>query len=486
MTDAPQIDVAIRNGRLVTPSGTFTGSLGISGERISHIGTDAAVPRATREIDADGAYVLPGLIEPHAHLGLSSTQGANDFEKWRRDFETETNGAIHGGVTTVLSHWTGKERYVDHLDTLIGWGEERSYIDFNVHPVIGIEEHLEQIPELVERGVTSFKHYHHVYDDPRGRSLGIFPCDDQMLYRSFEAIAAAGAPALAMVHAEDGPIIKHLLAVEQASGRADLEAWTRARPPLVENLRVRRVLDVAAHLGTPLYFVHVTTVEAVEMVAAAQREGQAVAAETQTCFLTHTAEMEEEIGAWGKINPALKYERDQQALWAAIRDGIVTCLGDDHLDYDLSDKQPNGADRFNNVFGCNAGMPGGMEHLLPVLVTAGVRTGRISMEDVVRVCATNTARLMGLYPRKGVLAVGSDADVVVVDPERHKTVDDAFYHTRVRDWSLYWGWTLYGIPSTTLVRGTVVLEDGETVGLPGHGRFVPGRAIDIQAAETHS
>ena len=161
--------------------------------------------------------------------------------------------------------------------------------------------------------------------------------------------------------------------------------------------------------------------------------------------------------------------------YAAIRDGIVTCLGDDHLDYDLSDKQPNGADRFNNIFGCNAGMPGGMEHLLPVLVTAGVRTGRISMEDVVRVCATNTARLMGLYPRKGVLAVGSDADVVVVDPERHRTVDDGFYHTRVRDWSLYWGWTLYGIPSTTLVRGTVVLEDGETVGLPGHGRSARSR-----------
>lgn len=477
MTD--MIDVAIRNGWLVTPGGTFRGSLGIVGEQISHVGTDDAVPRATREIDAGGAYVLPGLIEPHAHLGLSSTKGATELEKWRRDFETESEGAIHGGVTTVLSHWTGQERYVDHLGTLIRWGEERSYIDFNFHPVIGIEEHLDQIPELVERGVTSFKHYNHVYDDPRGRALGIFPCDDAMLYRSFEAIAAAGAPALAMVHAEDGPIISHLMAQVRASGRSDLEAWTLARPPLVENLKVRRIIDVAAHLGTPLYFVHVTTREAVDMVAEAQRSGQQVAAETQTCFLTHTAEMEEEIGAWGKINPALKYERDRQALWAGIRRGTVTCLGDDHLDYDLSDKQPDGAERFDNVFGCNAGMPGGMEHLLPVLITAGVRTGLVTIEDIVRVCSTNTARLMGLYPRKGVLAPGADADVVVVDPERHKAVDESFYHTRVKDWSLYWGWTLYGIPSTTLVRGTVVLEEGETVGTPGHGRFAPGRRPDL-------
>jgi dihydropyrimidinase/dihydroorotase len=215
------------------------------------------------------------------------------------------------------------------------------------------------------------------------------------------------------------------------------------------------------------------------MVADAQRSGQQVAAETQTCFLTHTADMEAEIGAWGKINPALKYERDRQALWAGIRRGTVSCLGDDHLDYDLSDKQPNGASRFENVFGCNAGMPGGMEHLLPVLITAGVRSGLITIEDVVRVCSTNTARLMGLYPRKGVLAPGSDADVVIVHPERSKVVDDSFYHTRVKDWSLYWGWTLYGIPSTTLVRGTVVLEEGETVGRPGHGRFVPGRRPDL-------
>lgn len=473
-----RIDVAIRNGWIVTPGGTIRGSLGITGERISHVGADTDVPGARREIDAGGAYVLPGLIEPHAHLGLSSTKGATDLTKWRRDFVTETEGAIHGGVTTVLSHWTGQERYIDHLDTLIAWGEEGSYIDFNLHPVIGIEEHLAQIPELVARGVTSFKHYNHVYDDPRGRALGIYPCDDTMLYRSFEAIAEAGAPALAMVHAEDGPIINHLVEKTRRSGRRDLEAWTLARPPLVENIRIRRIIDIAAHIGTPLYFVHVTTAESVEMVAEAQRQGQQLSAETQTCFLTHTADMEAEIGAWGKINPSLKYERDRQALWAGIRRGVVTCLGDDHLDYGLADKQPDGAPRFDNVFGCNAGMPGGMEHLLPVLITAGVRTGLLSIEDIVRVCSTNTARLMGLYPRKGILVPGADADVVIVDPERSKEVDERFYHTNVKDWSLYWGWTLYGIPSTTLVRGTVVLEDGETVGSPGHGRFAPGRRAD--------
>jgi dihydroorotase-like cyclic amidohydrolase len=368
------------------------------------------------------------------------------------------------------------ERYVDHLDTLIGWGEERSYIDFNFHPVIGLEGHLEQIPELVRRGVTSFKHYHYVYDDPRGRALGIYPCDDAMLYRSFEAIAQAGPPALAMVHAEDGPIINYLIQQVRASGRSDLEAWTLARPSLVENIRIRRVLEVARHLRTPVYLVHVTTKEAIAMIRDARQAGEQVWAETQTCFLTHTAESESEIGAWGKINPALKYEADRQALWRGIRSDALTCLGDDHLDYGLADKQPGGVDRFNNIWGCNAGMPGGMEHLLPVMITAGVRTGLITMEDVVRVCATNTAKAMGLYPRKGIVAPGADADVVIVDPSTSKRVDERFYHTHVKDWSLYWGWLLYGIPSTTIVRGRVVLENGETAAGPGRARFAPGRA----------
>lgn len=468
------LDLAISNARVVTPSGTIHGAVGIAGERVAYVGSDEELPDARRIIDARDAYALPGLIEPHAHLGLSSSKGATEIEKWRRDFVTETEGAIHGGVTTVLSHWTGVERYVDHLDTLIRWGVEGSFIDFNFHPVIGLDTHVEQIPELVRRGVTSFKHYHHVYDNPRGRALGIYPCDDRTLFRSFQAIARVGPPALAMVHAEDGPIIEELTAQVRASGRNDLEAWTLARPALAENLRVRRVIDIAAHLGTPLYLVHATTREAVAMVAGARAAGQPVWAETQPCFLTHTADMEAEIGAWGKINPALKYEADRRALWAGIRAGAITSLGDDHLDYGLADKQPNGVDRFGGIWACNAGMPGGMEHLLPVMITTGVRAGRITMEELVDVCSTRTARAMGLYPRKGVLAVGSDADLVVVDPDASKTVDEHFYHTHVRDWSLYWGWTLHGIPSTTVVRGRVVLEDGETAVASGGGRFVPG------------
>ena len=469
-------DIVIRNGRVITPGGEIHGGVAIEGERITHVGGDATLPDATRVIDAREAYIIPGLIEPHAHLGLSSTNGANELEKWRRDFETESDGAVHGGVTTILSHWTGVERYVHHLDTLIQWGEEKSRSDFNFHPVIGLDTHVEQIPALVARGVNSFKHYHYLYFDPRGRSLGIFPCDDAMLFKSFEAISKAGPPAIAMVHAEDGPIASYLIEEVKGSGRKDLEAWTLARPPVVENVRILRALEIAKHLRTPLYFVHVTTKEAVGWVAEARRDGHQVWSETQTCFLTHTAESEKEIGAWGKINPALKYEADQAALWRGVHSGGLTCMGDDHLDWSLAEKQPNGASRWENIWGCNAGMPGGMEHLLPVMITIGVRTGRITMEDLVRICSTNTARAMGLYPRKGILAPGADADVVIVDPATSKVVDERFYHTHVKDWSLYWGWTLYGIPRTTLVRGRVVLDESETAVGPGGGRFAPGRA----------
>lgn len=470
------LDLAITNARIVAPTGTIGGAIGVAAGRIAYLGSDVGLPTARRVIDASGAFALPGLIEPHAHLGLSSSAGATEIEKWRRDFVTETEGAIHGGVTTVLSHWTGVERYVDHLDTLIDWGVEGSFIDFNFHPVVGLPTHVDQIPELVRRGVTSFKHYYQVYDNPRGRALGIFPCDERTLFRSFQAIAAAGPPTVAMVHAEDGPIIEELTEQVRASGRNDLEAWTLSRPPLVENVQVRRVIDVAAHLGTPLYLVHATTRDSVAMIAAARASGQLLWAETQPCFLTHTADMEQEIGAWGKINPSLKYEADRRALWGGIRAGAITSLGDDHLDYGLADKQPGGVDRFGGIWACNAGMPGGMEHLLPIMITTGVRAGQITMEDLVQVCSTQTARAMGLYPRKGILAVGSDADIVIVDPDSSKTVDEHFYHTNVKDWSLYWGWTLHGIPSTTILRGRVVLDNGETAVAPGGGRFVPGIA----------
>jgi dihydropyrimidinase len=472
-----QPDISITGGRVITPTGMIEdGGITITGEIISQVDTSVNITAGRRQVDAAGAYIIPGLIEPHAHLGLSSTEGARNLEKWRMDFRTETEGAIHGGVTTVLSHWTGSEDYVATMDTLIGWGESESYIDFNFHPVIGLDAHIAQIPELVARGVASFKHYNLVYNNDRGRQLGIYPCDDELLYRSFEAIRDAGPHAVAMVHAEDGPIINYLTEKIKASGRSDLEAWTLSRPALVENIRIRRVIDIAESLNTALYLVHVTTKEGVAMVREAKQRGVRIWAETQPCFLTHTARDEQWIGAWGKINPALKYDDDKAALWAGIRAGAVTCIGDDHLDYSKSDKQPHGVDRFNEIWACNAGMPGGMQHLLPVMITFGVLPGRITMNELVDVCATNTAKVMGLYPRKGVLQVGSDADVVIVDPTTSRVVDEDFYRTHVKDWSLYWGERLFGIPRFVTVRGRTVLDNFETAASPGRAKFVPAWA----------
>jgi dihydropyrimidinase len=470
-------EVVIRNAQVVTPQGTILGGIAVRDGIIQQIGTDDSLPDAARVIDAAGAFVVPGLIEPHAHLGRSvhSNREPKELERWRSDFKTESDGAAHGGVTTILSHWTGLDNYVDALDTLIGWGEEQSLVDFNFHPVIGLPGHVDQLEALVSRGVASFKHYNYTYNDQRSIEKGLFPCDDTMLCRSFDKIAQIGAPAIGMVHAEDGAIIEYLTPLIRDSGRNDLEAWTLARPPLVENIKVRRVLDVAKFFGAPLYFAHVTTKEAVAMVAQARRDGQSVWGETQTCYLTHTADMEEQIGAWGKINPALKYEPDRKALWDGVRSGGLNCIGNDHLNYSLADKTATATSKFGSIWESNAGFPGGMQHMLPVMITAGVRAGHLNMEELVQICSTNTARAMGLYPRKGVLAPGSDADLVIVDPEHSKVVDEDFYRTNVRDWSLYWGWTFYGVPTLTMARGNILMEQGEIVGARGNGRFVPAR-----------
>lgn len=460
------LSLVIKNGRVVTPGGIVYGGVAVQDDKIAAVGADSALPSGYREIDARGCFIMPGLIDPHVHLGLSYRPGTT-LEKWREDFETESEGAIHGGVTTCLSHWRYPGSYLEKVDQLIAWGNEKSYIDFNFHPVIGTETHLADMPQLCAKGVTSFKFYYNAYREVPG-----FPAaNEATLFRAFSFLGRYGYPAVGLVHAEDIDIALTLTELVQASGRRDLAAWTLSRPPLVEIIRMFSAIEIAKVTGATLYFAHVTTERGADMIKQAREQGWPIWAEVQPCFLTHTMDDEATIGSWGKINPSLKGESDRQRLWRGLRDGSVTNVGTDHLSWHKSDKQVHG-EKYQAVWDNLPGFPNGMEGMLSVLMTAGVHENRISMEELVRVTSTNTAKVFGLYPRKGVLAPGSDADIVIVDPDKEAVVDETFYHGQVRDWSLYWGWKMRGQATLTVVRGRVVMEGGETVGTPGHGRFI--------------
>jgi dihydropyrimidinase/dihydroorotase len=424
-------------------------------------------------INAEGNFLIPGLIDPHVHMG--SEEDKTLEEGLHRNFPVETEGALHGGVTT-FGHFVGaaSEPLLPRLETTINFGERFSYVDFFLHAFIMGENDLAYQADLCQKGVTSFKHFFNAYKHKKLISEGAV--DEGVLFRSFEFIANRGFPCLGMVHCEEADIFSILEDRLQKTGRKDLAAWTEAHPNFVEYMRIIHAFEIAKATRSPLYIVHISTAEGVDLVANARRQGYLVWGETCPHYLTHTGEMESEIGCWGKVNPSLKYRKDNERLWQGILDGGITNIGNDH---GTGGRTPalkqGGGDKHNNIWKSRPGIRGGLEHMLPVMTTFGVNAGRITIEDLVRVSSTNTAKVFGLYPKKGVIALGSDADLVFVDLDKEATINKNFYHC-LCEVSIYDGWKVRGMARTVIVRGEVMMEDYQTIGKPGHGRYVPCRS----------
>ena len=469
---AMTIDLVVRNGRVVTPAGIVHGGLAVEGERIAAIEADGRLPAAHRTIDARGQYVLPGLIDAHVHM--ASEEDASIEDGLRQNMPRETDGALHGGVTT-FGHFVGQrnEPLVPNVRTTIREGNRWSHVDFFMHAIMSAEGHFAEQPAVWDLGVTSFKHFFNAYKPRPTEGLSWLggPSDSGMLFRSLRFCAERGAPAIAMVHAEDIDLIAVLEDELREAGRRDLKAWSDARPNVAEASRIHLAIELAKAAGAPLYVAHLSTAEGADLVAAARRDGWPVWAEVTPHHLTHTGDMEREIGCWGKVNPPLRARVDCQRLWRALQDGGITCLGSDHGTGGRTCEMKQKGPKHDNIWAARSGNRGGLEHFLPVMMTFGVAPGRISIEDLARIGATNTARVFGLYPRKGALVPGADADVVLVDPDREAVVDDGFYHG-LNEVSVYRGWRFKGMATTTIVRGRVMMEDGKTVGQPGWGRHV--------------
>lgn len=484
------MSLVVKNGNVVTPTGIVRGGVLAEDGVIARIAPDRSLPTDSESIDADGSWILPGLIDPHTHIGVGPADATVD--RLRASWESESRGAAHKGVTTIISFQGGspipmRDEHVPWLEQQIAWADGVAYGDFAFHAIMQTDGHLDEQEELAKRGVVGFKHFYTAYKpgkDATADQISIGYTDDGMLYESFDRLATLrrdGADVLAMIHAEDADICARLEERLQHAGRTDLAAWGEGRPNVACLVRSESASEISRVTECPLYIVHITTAEEVDVVRRMRARGVPVYGETCLHYLTHTLDMEDRHGCYPKVIPSIKSAADRQALWRGLADGTLTTVGTDHCTWTKDEKLGPSGKQFGNIWESLPGMTG-IECLLPALMTFGVRAGRLGIEDIARVCSENPARRFGLYPRKGVLQDGADADLVVVDPEARATVDADYYEGWIRDWSIYEGWQFQGMPQCTVVRGKVVAHRGEIVGSPGHGTYVGAATAATETA----
>ncbi len=465
-----EADIVVKNGKVVTPQGIVLGGVAVVGERIAAIAPDDQLPSAQETHDAGGNYILPGVIDPHVHL--ASDQPGTPVERMADDFRTESIGAVHGGVTCCVTRIASLQSYKELFHKAVEWGESNSLIDFALNAAVFDPIHLEEQEWLYEQGVAAFKHFYTAYKGDEGIQKSLKAVDDGILYQSFENIARLGYPSIGMIHPEEMDIIYVLKERLEKSGRNDLAAWTESRPWICELMRIESAALVTEYTGAALYIPHLSIGRGVETVERFLDRGVKIYAETCPQYLILHKDMQE-LEGWGKVVVPLRTLEDQEALWTGLKRGVVLNIGTDHCPYSRASKEQGGGK--GNLWTAMPGFNNGMEHLLPLMWTHGVDEGRITVEQFAKICSENSARIFGLYPRKGALLPGSDADVIVVDPNAEATIDESFYHTRSPEWSVFFGQKVKGMCALTMVRGKVMYKDCKVHEGNRHGKFIPSR-----------
>jgi dihydropyrimidinase len=453
------MSVLIKGGRVVTAADDYVADVFVDGERVTLIG-ESLDHEADRVIDAAGKYVLPGCVDPHTHLDMpfGGTVTVDDVQSG------QTSAAFGGTTCHVDFCIQGKgQTFADALAAWHAKAEGKQVIDMGYHIAItdlSAPGALDELATLPDQGVTSYKLFM--------AYKGALQVDDETLFRSMEV--AAGSGALVMVHAENGDAIDVLVKKALAEGHTEPRWHALTRPPETEGEATNRAVQLARVAGCPLYVVHVSCREAVEPIAAARAKGWDVWGETctQYFFVDQTfLDAPEFEGAKYVYTPPPRERANQQVLWDAVRTDVLSAISTDHCAFLWDGQKTLGRDDFSKI--PNGGP--GIENRLQMIHQFGVREGRITLNRMVELLATNPAKLFGLYPRKGTLAVGSDADIVIFDPEKRVTISAATHHSKV-DYNLFEGTEVTGTPEVVLLRGNVLVENGELVASPGIGRYV--------------
>lgn len=445
-------DLVIRNARVVQHDGTFDGGVAVADGVILATGANDALPRGRREIDAQGRVLMPGLIDPHCHLGVKYP--------YPEDMQTETAAAASGGVTTVLLYIRNLQpSYIPFYEERKRLGEENALIDFGFHFGIQREEHIGEIPDIVAKtGVRSFKCYFGYEPD---NPIGIVPATDGWVYAAMRILAAIPGGVI-NVHCENTQIASWIKKEMMATGRQDLGAYTESRPAFCEVETIRRMIFLAERTGCPLHLVHTSVGMGPVLAAEARARGLDVTVETCPHYLTRTC-YDADLDMRAKISPPLRDREELEGLWRGMLNGTVYSLGTDHVPF-LPKK---GEDLWNELPGVVS-----FPWELALMLHFGVHQRGLPLTRLVALNSYHPARRFGLWPKKGSLQAGADADLVLVDLDEERTVRHTGKGTCIYD-----GWTLKGWPVVTVARGEIVYEDG-AVRQDAFGR---GRCVTLPA-----
>jgi len=477
-----RVEVLLKNGKVVTQGKIIDGFVAVDKGKIVAVGEGDIAPQAQKVIDLRGHFLIPGVVDPEVHFGS---------HRWVGDeFDSETRGAAAYGITTWgfmqpspnmgQPYKAEKEEdevvsYSEAFNLFKELGESRSMVDFFLTPKILKDEHALEIPRLArDFGITSFKYQLHLMNPertatfwPNRKSQGYFGYDDGTIYLGLEAVAKLGPPAIVCMHCENWEIARIFEERLLKAGRKEYRVWNERSPQFCEAGHVRTYAYYARVAKCPLYIQHTTTPETIEEITRARAEGGTVYAQTGPHYLSLTED------AW-RINVPLRSAEAIEVLWQALADGRIDAVGSDHTNANKSRKEMEVA---GDIWATKTGFPSRGEAALPVMLNDGVNRGRISLQRLVEVCCENPARIFGIYPKKGVIATGSDADLVAVDLNRKVTVTNEMIHSSA-GWTLWEGREMKGWPVMTMLRGEVIAEwaDGgrrpEIVSKP-FGRYLP-------------
>jgi dihydropyrimidinase len=464
------MSTVIKGGTVVTADLSYAADVRVEGGRITEIGPNLS---GDTVLDATGCYVMPGGIDPHTHLEMPfmGTYSADDFE-------SGTRAALSGGTTMVVDFALPAPGQ-GLLDALKMWDNKagRANCDYSYHMAVtwwGEQVFDEMKPVIEDRGINTFKHFM--------AYKGALMVNDDEMFASFNRLAELGG--IAMVHAENGDVVAELTAKLLAEGNTGPEAHAYSRPAQVEGEATNRAIMIADMAGVPLYVVHVSSEDAHEAIRRARQQGKRVWGEPLIQHLT-LDESEYFHPDWDHaarrvMSPPFRNKKHQDSLWAGLMSGSLSVVATDHCAFTTEQKR-YGVGDFSKI----PNGTGGLEDRLPMLWTHGVATGRLTPNEFVAVTSTNIAKVLNCYPKKGAILVGADADIVVWDPAKEKTITASAQQSAI-DYNVFEGHKVKGLPRFTLTRGHVAAHDGEIRTQEGHGQFVkrPGNGTVNRALST--
>lgn len=455
------MSLLIKNGRVITAVDDYKGDIFIENEQVNLIGKNLEV-KADRVIDAHDKYVIPGGIDPHTHLDMpfAGTVSADDFE-------TGTRAAAHGGTTTLIDFaiQTKGRSTLEALETWHKKAEGKTAIDYGFHMIITDleDDRVPEMRKLADEGVTSYKLFM-AYP-------GVLYADDATLFRAMRKAGEDGT--VICMHAENGIVIDEIVKSALAEGKTGPKWHALTRPTRMEAEGVHRSIAIAEVADVPVYIVHLSSADALEQVVLARDRGAHVFAETcpQYLFLDHSYyEQEGFEGAKYVMTPPLREKWNQKELWRGLQMGDLMSISTDHCPFCFKEQKEMGINDFSKI--PNGGP--GVENRMSLIFNGGVVGERISLNRFVELTSTASAKMFGLFPKKGTVAVGSDADIVIFNPDRKETisVNNSVTHHMNVDYNAYEGFEVKGVSETVISRGKIIVDNCEYVGKKGDGQFL--------------